>query len=91
MAIKDSDSQFGRRKGRPNDMRSMTLVSERLHHIQVPPCGRHLHPLVPCCTGCQRVKQHKKKTGTDVSANMRAMDKLKREVEKAKCTLSNQQ
>ncbi|KAK0463109.1 heat shock protein 70 [Desarmillaria tabescens] len=37
------------------------------------------------------VKQYKKKTGTDVSSNLRAMGKLKREVEKAKRTLSNQQ
>ncbi|KAI6003311.1 heat shock protein 70 family [Pisolithus orientalis] len=37
------------------------------------------------------VKQYKKKTGTDVSTNMRAMGKLKREVEKAKRTLSSQQ
>ncbi|KAG7447251.1 heat shock protein 70 [Guyanagaster necrorhizus] len=37
------------------------------------------------------VKQYKKKTGTDVSGNLRAMGKLKREVEKAKRTLSNQQ
>ncbi|KAL4062616.1 heat shock protein 70 family [Scleroderma yunnanense] len=37
------------------------------------------------------VKQYKKKTGTDVSSNMRAMGKLKREVEKAKRTLSSQQ
>ncbi len=36
------------------------------------------------------VKEYKKKTGTDVSNNMRAMGKLKREVEKAKRTLSNQ-
>ncbi|KAG6331821.1 hypothetical protein ID866_7266 [Astraeus odoratus] len=37
------------------------------------------------------VKLYKKKTGTDVSKNMRAMGKLKREVEKAKRTLSSQQ
>ncbi|KAF7307699.1 hypothetical protein MKEN_01129900 [Mycena kentingensis (nom. inval.)] len=37
------------------------------------------------------VKQYKKKTGTDVSGNARAMGKLKREVEKAKRTLSSQQ
>ena len=37
------------------------------------------------------VKQYKKKTGTDASSNMRAMGKLKREVEKAKRTLSSQQ
>lgn len=37
------------------------------------------------------VKQYKKKTGTDVSTNLRAMGKLKREVEKAKRTLSSQQ
>ncbi|TFK19373.1 heat shock protein 70 [Coprinopsis marcescibilis] len=36
-------------------------------------------------------KQYKKKTGTDVSKNLRAMGKLKREVEKAKRTLSSQQ
>ncbi|KAG9223359.1 hypothetical protein CCMSSC00406_0009278 [Pleurotus cornucopiae] len=36
-------------------------------------------------------KQYKKKTGTDVSGNLRAMGKLKREVEKAKRTLSLQQ
>ncbi|KAI0946194.1 hypothetical protein AcV7_010231 [Taiwanofungus camphoratus] len=36
-------------------------------------------------------KQYKKKTGTDVSGNLRAMGKLKREVEKAKRTLSSQQ
>jgi heat shock protein 5 len=36
-------------------------------------------------------KQYKKKTGTDVSQNLRAMGKLKREVEKAKRTLSSQQ
>ncbi|RPD78209.1 heat shock protein 70 [Lentinus tigrinus ALCF2SS1-7] len=37
------------------------------------------------------VKRYKKHTGTDVSSNIRAMGKLKREVEKAKRTLSNQQ
>ena len=37
------------------------------------------------------VKVYKKKTGTDVSKNLRAMGKLKREVEKAKRTLSSQQ
>lgn len=37
------------------------------------------------------VKEYKKKTGTDVSNNKRAMGKLKREVEKAKRTLSSQQ
>lgn len=37
------------------------------------------------------IKQYKKKTGTDVLSNLRAMGKLKREVEKAKCTLSSQQ
>ncbi|KAF9048024.1 heat shock protein 70, partial [Hymenopellis radicata] len=37
------------------------------------------------------VKSYKKKTGTDVTSNLRAMGKLKREVEKAKRTLSNQQ
>ncbi|KZT24938.1 heat shock protein 70 [Neolentinus lepideus HHB14362 ss-1] len=36
-------------------------------------------------------KQYKKKTGTDVSNNLRALGKLKREVEKAKRTLSSQQ
>ncbi|CCM02108.1 uncharacterized protein FIBRA_04185 [Fibroporia radiculosa] len=36
-------------------------------------------------------KQYKKKTGTDVTGNLRAMGKLKREVEKAKRTLSSQQ
>ncbi|KAF9499293.1 heat shock protein 70 [Pleurotus eryngii] len=36
-------------------------------------------------------KQYKKKTGTDVSGNLRAMGKLKREVEGAKRTLSSQQ
>ena len=37
------------------------------------------------------VKMYKKKTGTDVSTNLRALGKLKREVEKAKRTLSSQQ
>lgn len=37
------------------------------------------------------VKLYKKKTGTDVTGNLRAMGKLKREVEKAKRTLSSQQ
>jgi len=37
------------------------------------------------------VKVYKKKTGTEVSKNLRAMGKLKREVEKAKRTLSSQQ
>lgn len=37
------------------------------------------------------VKVYKKKTSKDVSTNMRAMGKLKREVEKAKRTLSSQQ
>ena len=37
------------------------------------------------------VTQYKKKTGTDVSKNLRALGKLKREVEKAKRTLSSQQ
>ncbi|KAJ3720262.1 heat shock protein 70 family [Lentinula guzmanii] len=37
------------------------------------------------------IKAYKKKTGTDVSKNLRALGKLKREVEKAKRTLSNQQ
>ncbi|KZT66757.1 heat shock protein 70 [Daedalea quercina L-15889] len=37
------------------------------------------------------IKQYKKKTGTEVSGNLRAMGKLKREVEKAKRTLSSQQ
>ena len=37
------------------------------------------------------IKQYKKKTGTDVSKNLRALGKLKREVEKAKRTLSSQQ
>jgi endoplasmic reticulum chaperone BiP len=36
------------------------------------------------------VKVYKKKTGTDVTPNLRAMGKLKREVEKAKRTLSSQ-
>ncbi|KAF7326861.1 hypothetical protein MVEN_02580000 [Mycena venus] len=36
-------------------------------------------------------KLYKKKTGTDVTSNLRAMGKLKREVEKAKRTLSSQQ
>ncbi|EIM84185.1 heat shock protein 70 [Stereum hirsutum FP-91666 SS1] len=36
-------------------------------------------------------KLYKKKTGTDVSGNLRALGKLKREVEKAKRTLSSQQ
>lgn len=36
------------------------------------------------------VKQYKKKTGTDVANDPRAMGKLKREVEKAKRTLSSQ-
>jgi heat shock protein 5 len=36
-------------------------------------------------------KLYKKKTGTDASKNLRAMGKLKREVEKAKRTLSSQQ
>ncbi|KAJ7058111.1 heat shock protein 70 family [Mycena amicta] len=36
-------------------------------------------------------KAYKKKTGTDVSKNQRALGKLKREVEKAKRTLSSQQ
>lgn len=36
------------------------------------------------------VKEYKKKTGTDVTSNLRAMGKLKREVEKAKRTLSSQ-
>jgi heat shock protein 5 len=35
--------------------------------------------------------QYKKKTGTDVSTNLRALGKLKREVEKVKRTLSSQQ
>lgn len=37
------------------------------------------------------VKQYKKKTGTDVTGNLKALGKLKREVEKAKRTLSSQQ
>ncbi|KAJ7928574.1 heat shock protein 70 family [Mycena leptocephala] len=37
------------------------------------------------------IKSYKKKTGTDVTDNARALGKLKREVEKAKRTLSNQQ
>ncbi|THH07204.1 hypothetical protein EW145_g3548 [Phellinidium pouzarii] len=37
------------------------------------------------------VKLYKKKSGTDVTGNLRAMGKLKREVEKAKRTLSSQQ
>ena len=37
------------------------------------------------------VKLYEKKTGTDVSSNLRAMGKLKREVEKAKRTLFSQQ
>ncbi|KAJ7497078.1 heat shock protein 70 family [Mycena latifolia] len=37
------------------------------------------------------IKSYKKKTGTDVTNNARALGKLKREVEKAKRTLSNQQ
>ena len=37
------------------------------------------------------VKQYKTKTGTDVSTNLRALGKLKREVEKAKRALSSQQ
>ncbi|KAH7099097.1 heat shock protein 70 [Auriculariales sp. MPI-PUGE-AT-0066] len=36
------------------------------------------------------VKQYKTKTGTDVQTNLRALGKLKREVEKAKRTLSSQ-
>ncbi|EIM86968.1 heat shock protein 70 [Stereum hirsutum FP-91666 SS1] len=36
-------------------------------------------------------KLYKKKTGTDVSGNLRALGKLKREVEQAKRTLSSQQ
>ena len=36
------------------------------------------------------VKQYKRQTDTDVSKNNRAMGKLKREVEKAKRTLSSQ-
>jgi heat shock protein 5 len=37
------------------------------------------------------IKAYKKKTGTDVTTNLRAIGKLKREVEKAKRTLSSQQ
>jgi heat shock protein 5 len=37
------------------------------------------------------VKLYKKKTGTDVTGNLRALGKLKREVENAKRTLSSQQ
>ncbi|KIP12167.1 hypothetical protein PHLGIDRAFT_98546 [Phlebiopsis gigantea 11061_1 CR5-6] len=37
------------------------------------------------------IKQYKKKTDTDVSKNLKALGKLKREVEKAKRTLSSQQ
>ncbi|KAI0830132.1 heat shock protein 70 [Trametes gibbosa] len=37
------------------------------------------------------VKQYKRKTGADVTNNLRALGKLKREVEKAKRTLSSQQ
>ncbi|OBZ74374.1 glucose-regulated [Grifola frondosa] len=37
------------------------------------------------------IKLYKKKTGTDVTGNLRALGKLKREVEKAKRTLSSQQ
>ncbi|KAH8101324.1 heat shock protein 70 family [Cristinia sonorae] len=37
------------------------------------------------------IKQYKKKTGTDVTGNLKALGKLKREVEKAKRTLSSQQ
>ncbi|KAF9529039.1 heat shock protein 70 [Crepidotus variabilis] len=37
------------------------------------------------------IKGYKKKTGTDVSKNLRALGKLKREVEKAKRTLSSAQ
>ncbi|KAF7980395.1 hypothetical protein HWV62_38196 [Athelia sp. TMB] len=37
------------------------------------------------------VKLYKKKTGTDITGNLRALGKLKREVEKAKRTLSSQQ
>ncbi|KAJ1300574.1 hypothetical protein OPQ81_002228 [Rhizoctonia solani] len=36
------------------------------------------------------VREYKKKTGTDVSKNQRALSKLKKEVEKAKRTLSSQ-
>jgi endoplasmic reticulum chaperone BiP len=37
------------------------------------------------------LKQYQKKTGNDVTKNLRALGKLKREVEKAKRTLSSQQ
>ena len=37
------------------------------------------------------IKLYKKNTGTDVSKNIRAMGKLKREVEKAKIVLSSRQ
>jgi heat shock protein 5 len=37
------------------------------------------------------IKQYKKKTGTDVSKNLRVLGKLKHEVEKAERTLSSQQ
>jgi heat shock protein 5 len=37
------------------------------------------------------IKLYKRKTGTDVTDNLRALGKLKREVEKAKRTLSSQQ
>ena len=37
------------------------------------------------------IKQYKRKTGTDVSTNMRALGKLKKAVENAKRTLSSQQ
>jgi len=37
------------------------------------------------------IKQYKKETGTNVSKNLRVLGKLKREVEKAKRTLSSQQ
>ncbi|KAK2462475.1 hypothetical protein APHAL10511_005445 [Amanita phalloides] len=37
------------------------------------------------------IKTYKKKSGTDVGKNLRALGKLKREVEKAKRTLSSQQ
>ncbi|CAE6474204.1 unnamed protein product [Rhizoctonia solani] len=36
------------------------------------------------------IREYKKKTGTDVSKNQRALSKLKKEVEKAKRTLSSQ-
>jgi endoplasmic reticulum chaperone BiP len=36
------------------------------------------------------IKSYKKKTGTDISKNLRALGKLKHEVEKAKRTLSSQ-